>query len=62
MKRLKLLSLLAIPAVILPVAFATTSCSAYSALNVGYKIIDENSGERKLSELNTPKSSIKDLL
>jgi hypothetical protein len=62
MKRLKLLSLLAIPAVILPVVFTATSCSAYSALNTGYKVINVNSVNKYLNELKKPSPSLHDLL
>jgi hypothetical protein len=62
MKRLKLLSLLAIPAVVLPVVFTTTSCSAYGALNDSYRIIDKDSGGKNIKELSKPKASINDLL
>jgi hypothetical protein len=62
MKKLKLLSLLALPAVVLPIAFSVTSCSAYSALNVGYKYIDDNSIGKKFQSLDRPNVSIDNLL
>jgi hypothetical protein len=62
MKKLKLLSLLIAPAVILPVAFSVTSCSAYSSLNAGYKVIDNNSINKNLNSLAKPSTSAGNLL
>jgi hypothetical protein len=59
MKKLKLLSLLAFPAIILPVAFSITACSP---LDNVYKVIDTNSDGKQYHSLKSPSASVHDLL